>query len=91
MFRGTLSRGSSSPESVPPAIMAVDAEKFALMEELGVKMVLTLDGQKKEHDDIRQFQRFIKGDREESKERADYQSGKIAFPFVLHRGRGQGA
>ncbi|MHA3691544.1 riboflavin biosynthesis protein RibF [Akkermansia muciniphila] len=31
------------PESVPPAIMAVDAEKFALMEELGVKMVLTLE------------------------------------------------
>lgn len=31
------------PESVPPAIMAVNAEKFALMEELGVKMVLTLE------------------------------------------------
>ncbi len=31
------------PKSVPPAIMAVDAEKFALMEELGVKMVLTLE------------------------------------------------
>ena len=31
------------PESVPPAIMAGDAEKFALMEELGVKMVLTLE------------------------------------------------
>ena len=31
------------PESVPPAIMGEDAEKFALMEELGVKAVLSLE------------------------------------------------
>ncbi|WP_302014328.1 riboflavin biosynthesis protein RibF [uncultured Akkermansia sp.] len=31
------------PESVPAAIMAVEAEKFALMEELGVRMVLNLE------------------------------------------------
>ena len=31
------------PESVPPAIMGEDAEKFALMKELGVKAVLSLE------------------------------------------------
>ena len=31
------------PESVPPAIMGEDAEKFSLMEELGVKAVLSLE------------------------------------------------
>lgn len=31
------------PESVPPAIMAVEMEKIALMEELGVRMVLNLE------------------------------------------------
>lgn len=39
----THPRARVRPESVPPAIMAVDAEKFALMEELGVKMALTLE------------------------------------------------
>ena len=31
------------PESVPPAIIAEDADKFVLMEELGVKAVLSLE------------------------------------------------